>query len=86
MKYTRVKIARNEWNIVSETNTVCNWNPLTFKESIKVLKMFNAGCVSCGKITDDLFYDTDPFAEEIHDDHTLMVQCANCSHESAMDI
>lgn len=47
-------------------------------------------CESCGKeydaLKDEIAFEPDPFAEEIHGDSTPIWQCSNCAYESSMDI
>ena len=46
-------------------------------------------CVSCGcwvKEGEHMIYDSDPYADEIHNDNTKVWECSSCRHESAMDI
>lgn len=42
-------------------------------------------CHDCGE-TKECTWQPDPFAEEIRGDDTPHWQCADCAHESAMDI
>ena len=42
-------------------------------------------CESCHQVK-LCTYDTDPFAHEIRGDETLVWQCKECAHESAMDV
>ena len=43
-------------------------------------------CESCGKKGEDVDYCEDPFAAEIHDDHTQVWLCEKCWQNAADDI
>ncbi len=60
----------------------------TFSAEGKNLSLLIGRCSQCSKLIygSDALPEPDPFAEEIHDDTTPVVQCNECKVESALDI
>jgi C4-type Zn-finger protein len=43
-------------------------------------------CPVCGKESTNVRLEVDPYAADIYDDDTPVLQCDDCRYESAMDI
>ena len=63
-------------------------NPAKFKEDSKDLRKLVGRCSSCGcTLRGKLAIPTtDSYSADVHNDHTLIVQCDECDHRSAQDI